>query len=179
MHHWDKLSGFRGGKREKKRQDWKMKISCKNSHTGFMGSGFKSLFYGMSLAQDTEQDMADSGTVKRVCRGCMWPQSNDSLVYQFLEKHRFIQRGSLNMNKAKLVIPFNTHITKMPILLGSFGHFCFNEITERPYSMPLSSEIPWAFPLWISLCWGQNLKPVTCGHCIENEKEMLQNGALL
>lgn len=127
------------GKKETRLKD---EISCKNSHTGFMGSGFRSLFYSMSLTQDTVQDMADSGTVK-----CLQRMHVASVKRYSLEKHRFIQRGSLNMNKAKLVISFNTHITKMPILLGSFGHICLNEITECPYSMPFSSKIPWAFPL--------------------------------
>lgn len=83
-----------------------MKISCKSSHTGFVGSGFKSLFYGTSPTQDTVQDMADSGTAKCVCRGCMWPQSNidayKDLATQIKPNFGF----------------FSTLITKMPILLG-------------------------------------------------------------
>lgn len=59
-----------------------MKISCRNSHTWFMGSGVKSLFYGISVTQDAVHDMADTDTAQYVCRGCMWPQSNDTLVYQ-------------------------------------------------------------------------------------------------
>lgn len=124
--------------RREEREDRKMKISCKSSHTGFVGSGFRSLFCGASLTQDTAQDTADSDTAKYVCRGRMWPQTNDTLVCQVFEKHRFIQRGSFNTHKAKRLTPFNTDITEMPFLLGSIGHFCFNEnITECPYSMPL------------------------------------------
>lgn len=101
-----------GSEEEKgeKRQCCKMKMYCMNSHTGFTGSEVKSLFYGTSLTQDTVQDITDSGTAKYLCRGCMWTQS--MILHQFLEKHRIIQKESLNTNIAK-PIPVNVDIPKM------------------------------------------------------------------
>lgn len=60
------MSGFSGGKQQKT-EDGKMKISCRSSHSGPEGLGFKS----NNLTQDTEQDMTESSTAKCVCRGHM------------------------------------------------------------------------------------------------------------
>lgn len=57
------VSGFRGGKRERERLLKDEIFLQELTHTGIMGSGFKSLFYGRSLTQDTVQDVADSYTV--------------------------------------------------------------------------------------------------------------------
>lgn len=59
MHHRDECEWVQRREEGEKTEDWKMKISCKNSHMGFRGSKFKSLFYDMPLKQDTVQDMAD------------------------------------------------------------------------------------------------------------------------
>lgn len=65
------MSGFSGGKQQKT-QDGKMKISCRRSHTHWArGFGVQVSFLWLSLTQDTEQDMTESGTAKCVCRGRM------------------------------------------------------------------------------------------------------------
>lgn len=127
MHHRDECEWVQRREEGEKIEDWKMKISCENSHTGFMGSEFKSLFYGSSLTQDTVQDAADLGTAKYVCRGCVLSQTTLSRT-RFSRKQWYMQTQSLNTNKAKLLILFNiSYYYKNANLIRSVWHFCFNE----------------------------------------------------
>ena len=107
MHRGDECEWVQRREEGQRREDWKMKISCKNSHKWFMGSGVKSLFYGISLTQDAVQDMADTDSTMRLQRMHVAAVKWYSGV-RVLEKHRFIQRGSVN------------RITRMPVQLDIF-----------------------------------------------------------